>query len=218
MELGEKELIQSIWRIFMVDQILALGATDNPQETATKTYIRWQIAHQLLGPAADDFERELGNGLTRGFNIMLKAGAFPEMPPILQSEPTSGASRQASLNIRYESPFARAQRAGDIEATQRWINWIFGVEGQGGIVTVYPEARFYPDFGKIVKESAEIIGVPSEWVRNDTVVKDDIAAAKEQEAAQQQMAEVAGMAEAAGKAAPALKALMGGKGEGGPQV
>lgn len=207
MELGEGELIKSIWRIFMVDQILALTTVDNPNETATKTYIRWQIAHQLLGPSGDDFERELGQCLRRSFNILYRANQLPPFPMSLSANPNDPDAKPASLNIRYESPFARSQRSGDIEAAQRWMAWIYGEQGKGGLIEIYPEARFYPDVPKVIKEGAKILGVPAEWIRNQDQIDADVEQSKQQEADDKQKAEMMALAQGIGQAGPGVKAL-----------
>ncbi len=206
MLLCEERLIASIQRIFFMDQIAALGATNNPQETATRTYIRWQLCHQMLGPAAGNMEIGLLQPIIhRAFNIMYRAGAFGEIPenllPEEQVRKQGRQAKQASMSIRFDSPFARAQRAGDVEAFSRWIGRF------AGMAQVYPEVLALPDIQTAMRDSAQIEGVPGSWVKDKDVVDKELANKKAQEQEDNMMGQAGGIAQAGGKIAPLLKAV-----------
>ncbi len=204
MLLCEERLIQSINRIFFMDQIAAISSEENPGETATRTYLRWLLYQQMLGPAAGNFEGGLLQGtIQRAFNIMYRAGEFgrPPMPLMGEREARGQPAKQTSLSIRFDSPFARAQRAGDVEAFTRWMSRFLP------LAEAYPQVIDIPDMDVAMRESAQIEGVPGSWVKDKDVVEEERAVKEQTAADDKAKMEAALAAEALGKAAPAIQAI-----------
>ncbi len=105
------------------------------------------------------------------------------------------------MSIRFDSPFARAQRAGDVEAFSRWIGRF------AGMAQVYPEVLALPDIQTAMRDSAQIEGVPGSWVKDKDVVDKELANKKAQEQEDNMMGQAGGIAQAGGKIAPLLKAV-----------
>lgn len=125
-----------------------------PNVTATEVVKRIELMQRRLAPVLGRLQAELLNPLIeRVFGVMYRAGAFPELPEEL---PAMG---DPDIDIEYVSPLARAQKAGDIEAINRWLGLLASVRES------FPEMMDHADTDEIPQVLAELMGVPAKAVR-----------------------------------------------------
>lgn len=191
----EEELRKSIRQIFYVDQILALLEVQKTEMTAYEYAKKTELLFRLLGPVYGRLEWEfLHRIIDIAFDVMFTAGAFS--PPPEEIFDTDG-----EIDVEFQNPIAKAQRAGDVEA----IN--LAVQDLAPLGQIFPQVwdAFDPD--KTRAHVFEIRGVPAKVTRSD----EEIAAVREAKVKQDQaelaMAEAAQIAETMGKAAPMVKVL-----------
>lgn len=162
-----------IRRIMMADQ---LPPVDAPTKTATEFYARAAMIRQLLGPLFGRFQAEdLAPTIARVFGLALRSGQLPPMPTSLTD---------ASLNIRYQSPLARAQKLEDVAAIERLQNNAM-VMAQGG----KPEALDLIDSDESLRIMADSLGAPSKVLRDEKAVAKLRDERQKQQAAEQQAAQ-----------------------------
>jgi hypothetical protein len=116
---------------------------------------------EMLGPL---IEREL--------DILARAGVLPPMPDAL-------VERGGEVDIEYVSPLNRSQRAEEGVAILRTLESVVPLAQLDPNVML----RFNPD--QIVKELAEINGVPAKILRSDEEVQAILAQQQQQIQAQQ---------------------------------
>jgi hypothetical protein len=195
--LKEEELRKSIRGIFYVDQILALLEVSKSEMTAFEFARKIELLFRLLGPVYGRLEWEyLYRVVDTVFDILLAAGEFSPPPPEVMM--TDG-----QIDIEFQNPIAKAQRAGDAEAIMMAVNDLAPL-GQ-----IFPQMWDRIDPDKTALGVLEIRGVPARWTRSD---KEMMALREERQKQNQQDLELertAQLAEAAGKAAPALTAMAG---------
>jgi len=109
-----QELKASIRQIFLNDQLQLLNG--GTQMTAFEVQQRVQQNMFFMAPWLSHLEPEmLSKIVLRSFNIMLRAGRFPEAPEVLGGT--------FDIDIIYDSPLARAQRQNDVVAIDQTIEF-----------------------------------------------------------------------------------------------
>jgi flagellin-specific chaperone FliS len=150
---------------FFTDLFLAL--TNNVNMTATEVIQRTQEKMLMLGPVLGRLQNELLDPIIRRtFNILLRRGAFPEVPQSLVD---------ADYDIIYVSPLAKAQRA----AQAQDINTFLSIIGQ--MSQILPEVLDNIDGDEIVQKLSKIYSVDPSVIRES----DDVDNLREQRAAAQ---------------------------------
>jgi len=96
-----------------------LRLSRDPRMTATQVLELVEETLRVLGPFLGRVQDELlGPLIDRTFGILLRAGAFPPPPPVLEGE---------SLTVEYESPAVKAQRLSEVRALGQlddiFLNW-----------------------------------------------------------------------------------------------
>ena len=161
---------------------------DAPAMTATEAMLRAQEKGALLAPTMGRQQSEmLGPLIERELDILARSGILPPMPKAL-------AERGGDVEIQYVSPLNRSQRAEEGVAILRTLEAIAPIAQLDPSVMM----RFNPD--AIVKELAEINGVPAKILRSD----EEIAEMRQQ---QSQQAEAQALLQAAPIAANSAKTL-----------
>jgi hypothetical protein len=161
---------------------------DAPSMTATEAMLRAQEKGALLAPTMGRQQSEmLGPLIERELDILARSGILPPMPKAL-------ADRGGDVEIQYVSPLNRSQRAEEGVAILRTLEAIAPIAQLDPSVMM----RFNPD--AIVKELAEINGVPAKILRSD----EEIAEMRQQQA---QQAEAQALLQAAPIAANSAKTL-----------
>lgn len=194
-----QELKEAVKKMFYADQLQMPDQT--PQMTATEVNVRYELMQRVLGPTLGRLESEyLDPMVTRAFKIMQRAGKFDPPPAKL----LEAQSKNPKLNTRYEGPLQRAQKSGDVAAVQQLEQ------------TFEPLLPTNPnlltdniDLDGIVRHTAEVLGIPSEFIKDAEEVEQAQQERQQQQQQEQQMAQAHATADAAGKAAPMVKALHG---------
>jgi head-to-tail connecting protein len=200
-ELLEADMERAIDDMYYVaDLLLPEGGR---QMTAYEVEKRVQEKQALLGPTMGRLVSELLMPLfTREFALMSRAGAFAPPPPELLEALEAG---QADLDVEWEGPLARAQRAYELVAIDRQM------EGTAALASVHPELWDLYDLDAQERRRSEITGYPADIMRDPHIVQQIRQGRAEQQAQQARAAALAQIAESAGKAAPALKLITGDK-------
>lgn len=183
-----ERLQRSVRKVLMADQLEPQMKAGTPP-TATEMLIRTELIRQLLGPVYGRMQSEFLQWLvTRCFGIAYRAGIFRPAPRSLT---------QRVVSVRYVSPIARAQKAVDVQAMDRYEATIAQQAGAG-----LTDAVDLYDWDESRRHRAELLGVPAKLIPDEDVVKAkrDARAKAQQQVQQQQM-----MAAAVEKAAPALQ-------------
>jgi len=149
-EMMVSDLRMAIKEVYYTDQI---QLQKKAQMTATESTIMFELMQRLLGPIFGRMEIEIFSPMIeRVFGIMYREGAFLEEPPAL---------RNRELDIQYVGPLARAQRMGEFNALQKWI------ESLVPIASIKPEILDIPDWDKIVKDGGRLLSVNEKYIHND---------------------------------------------------
>lgn len=167
------DLQNAIRSIFFLDKLFLPDRTEIGEMTAFETARRLEQLQRVLGPTLGRLNAELLDPIVkRGFNIMLRGGAFGQLPRLLRE-------RGGGLEVEYVNTLSRTQRIEDVQAIQNWAQSA-GLLAQLGI----PEAIDAVNSDGAMQVLAEILGVPEEAIRGAR----EIQALREQRAqAQQQM-------------------------------
>jgi hypothetical protein len=124
---------------------------DGPQMTATEVMQRKEEFIREIGPVFGRFETDYtAPMIQRSFNIMLRAGAFGEIPPELQG---------ANIRFEFESPVNKVKQQIKASAAKLWV------AEQLQLAQVMPEALDHINVDGLAHVTHEADGVPNE-VRN----------------------------------------------------
>lgn len=184
-----KEIARAEDRIrstYYSDLFLMFAQSDRREITAREVDERHEEKLLALGPVIERLHNEnLDPAITRTYNIMQRAGLFPDPPQALQS---------MDLKVQFISTLAQAQRAVSIGGIERLAGFV------GNLVAVYPSVKDKFDADQAVDEYADATGVPP-----SVVLTDDRVAKIREDAAQ--AAQGQAMAAAAAGAADTAKVL-----------
>jgi len=193
--LKEEELRKSIRQIFYVDHILMLMEVQKTEMTAYEFAKKLGLLFQLIGPVYGRLEWEFLNQIVDvSFDVMLAAGDFPPPPPEVFAS-------DGQIDVEFQNPIAKAQRAGDVEAIT------LAIADLAPLGQIFPQIwdGFDPD--KTRQQIFDIRGVPATVVRSDKEVATVRAARQQQDQAEQMMGEALAATEAMKNVAPMAKAM-----------
>lgn len=160
---------------------------ERPQATATEVMELVKEKGLFIAPAIGGLQAEhCGATIDREIDVLSELGLLPPMPPLLQEA-------QGEYQIRYNSPFSRAQRSEEMAGFLRAVEVSLNVATQTGDPSVLDTFNW----DVAIPAIADISGVPESW-KNTPEQK----AALQQQRAQQQQAQMAI------QAAPGVSALM----------
>lgn len=153
----EKGALQSAIRsVFYADQ---LELKESPAMTATEVQTRYELMQRLLGPTLGRLQSDyLDPLIQRTFNILLREGQFPDLPPELEGQ-------DSSMDIVYTGPLVRAQRSDIALGTTRWL------ATAAQMSEYYPEAMDIPNMDEILRGYGTMEGVPARFMNPDNVIK-----------------------------------------------
>jgi len=194
-QIKEEELRTSIKQIFFSDQ---LNLPDKGEMREAEVLVRYELMQRLLGPAVGRIEIELLKCLVeREFGIMMRARFLPPPPPILARMGIK------EIDIEYEGPLARMQRAKEVEATQKLFK--FTAE----IASLVPDSQAMDnlDIDAGVRFEGEAVGAPSKVMRSEEEVKAIREARARRLAAEKQKQDLERLAGGIGQVTPAIKAI-----------
>lgn len=167
---------RNVRKVLMADHLTP--QTDGPAITATEASIRVELIRQLLGPVYGRMFTEFVKWLSlRCFGIAYRAGVYGPAPKSLQEK---------VLSVRALSPLARAQRAFEVAAMDRYENTL-ALEAQA---TGRMDILDNYDWDKAARLRHDLLGVPKEL----KVDEDERDAMREQRAQQQRQAQAMQMA------------------------
>lgn len=146
--------------------------------------------------------------LIRVFNLLFRAGKFPEPPPSVFVDAGEGMSAVAVPEVTLTSKLAMAIKAAENNAFNQMVALV------APIAQVDPSILDNYDMDKATRGIGRNLGVPTDWERSE----DDVASLRESRAKAAEEARAAELAQAGAKAAkdasaasPAMQAaLMGG--------
>lgn len=162
----------SIRRKFLNDKLQMVGG---PAMTATEVNAVQNEKMRILGPVLGRLQTEfLAPLINRVFNIMLRNGELPPPPEELQGRP---------VKVQYVSPISRAQKQTDAQAVQQAFEYLMP------IVQIDPSILKNFDFNEIARDSQELFGFSSKYLKSPERMKKEDQAAQEQQAKQAQMVE-----------------------------
>jgi hypothetical protein len=150
--------------------------------------------------------------LVRVFNILFRAGKFPEPPPAVFVDAGDGMAAVAVPEVTLTSKLAMAIKAAENQAFGQMMQILTPV------AQVQPDILDNYDMDKATRGIGRNLGVPTDWERSE----DDVAALREQRAQAQQQAQAVALAQGGAKAAKdasaaspeVRKAMMGGAARG----
>lgn len=111
-QLKEEEIRRSIERIYLVDVIRQLIESDKAM-TAFEYAQKLSLVMQLMGPVFGRLQEWLNAIADIGFEMLWEAGQLPPPPDVLME-------REVDIDVEYEGPLAKAQRAGEVDAINQY--------------------------------------------------------------------------------------------------
>lgn len=170
-------LQRAIRKIFMADQLEPQPKRAGEQPTATEIVVRVELIRQLLGPIYGRMQSEYLQWLvTRCFGLAFRAGVFAPAPRSILSR---------AISVTYHSPIARAQKAVDVAAMDRYELAL----GQQAAIKGEDVLDMY-EWDKANRKRAELLGVPADLIPDE----DTLAANREAKAQAMQQQNMAAMA------------------------
>lgn len=157
--------------------------------TATEVLQRSQEISMLISPITSRRERDfLSQVVARELDLLYKLGKLPPMPEELAM---LIASNKVSLQITYESPIHRAQKANEGQAIMNML------QAQAGIVQFDPSIKNAINGLRTLEELADVWGAPTKMfnTEEERAAKDEADAQAAQ--AQQMLAAAPVMADVA---------------------
>lgn len=174
------DMQRQIKEAFFVDQ---LQLKESPAMTATEVSVRYELMQKLVGPSVGQIQYDaLGPMLERTFQILLY---YRQLPP----PPEALVRAQASLDIEYLGPMAKAQRQDTMVAIERWMMSILQA------AQAFPSALDVPNIDEMVIELGHAAGVPAKIINSKAAI---MTARLQKQQEQQQMKQMA-MAESMSK-------------------
>jgi len=171
---------------------------EKPGMTATEIIAIKEETLRLMGPLAGRSHAEyLMPMVDRVVSMAARAGALSPVPEVLAQAP------RGDIDVEYEGPLARAQKAADVEAIQRWYGLMAQIAAARGSGDIFDNA----DDDEAARLAGQIYGVPTTIIRGDAQVADVRSSRLAQQQAAQRMAAIQGTLETVGRAGPGLKAL-----------
>jgi hypothetical protein len=187
----EEQLRTSIREIFYNNQ---LQLPNKVIMTATEVERVYELMQRVLGPTLGRLESELLAPLIeRSFALLADRQELPPLPAELGDD--------ANIDIEYEGPLARAQRASDTQAIERTLAVAIP------IAQLDPDALDVIDMTAVVRITAQKQGAPSAIIRSEQAVAERRAQRQQEREQMKQQAQMESFATMAGKAAPLVKSM-----------
>lgn len=167
---------------------------DGPEMTATEVIQRKEEFIREIGPVFGRLESDYtAPMIERAFNVMLRAGAFDEIPPVL---------RGRSVRFSYESPVKRIRQQTEAAAAAMWAR------EQADRAQIWPEAADVVNVDALARFEHEAGALPHQIVNSrETVARIRQARAQQLQQAQE-AAEIQSSVETMDVAASAAQKLV----------
>ena len=165
---------------------------DGPEMTATEVIQRKEEFIREVGPVFGRLESDYTAPVVeRAFSVLLRAGAFPDVPGVLGGK---------NIRFRYESPVKKIRQQVDAAAARLWVQEHI----EASINLQRPNLLDVVNFDAYSQFQAEANGVPYQIVNGREQVEAIRQARAEAQAQAQQAAALQQAAEIADKGAGAL--------------
>jgi hypothetical protein len=182
-------LQRAIRKVLMADQLEPMKKAGEPP-TATEIVVRVEMIRQLLGPVYGRMQSEFLQWLVmRCFGIAYRAGVCSPAPRSLM---------QRVLTVKYVSPIARAQKATDVQAMDRYEGSLLNkatLLGKAG--QPFEQVLDNYDWDEADRHRAELLGVPQRLIPDKDDVDEKRKARSDAQAKAAQQAQLAEVAKAA---------------------
>lgn len=174
------DLRNSIKQAFFADQ---LQLPDKTIITATEVERRLELMQQVLGPVVGRLEYELLSPMIdRAFNMLLRAEELPPMPAALANFVKQ--NQFVKIRVQYEGTLARAQRAANLAAIQKFLNLAVP------IAQIKPESLDRVDFDEMVTVIGRDTNIPATIMKTMAAVRRERRQRQAQLQQQQQVEQV----------------------------
>lgn len=177
-----EELVANIRDIFFSDLIQEPGTIESSAKTAYEVARRMERAQRILGEAVSQIRSNLLDWvIERSFGLLLRNGAFGEMPAILMDE-----NQRTDLDIQITSHLAISQQSAALENTLMFMNDVAMIAGM-----MNPEApQNSPvwdrvDLDGLIDELSQRRNVPAGVLTGE----DELEEARQEKKRQKQLAE-----------------------------
>lgn len=131
---------------------------NGPQMTATEVIARKQEFVRELGPVMGRLESDYTAPIIeRAFNVMLRAGGFAPIPPVLQGQ---------DIVFQFESPVNKIREQVEAAAARLWA------EETLALAQFDPDIVDLPNLDEIARMDADAKGLPARVVRPRSEVED----------------------------------------------
>lgn len=180
--MGIQDQIEKIRQAFYIDKLMLPPRTETGEMSAFEVSERLNQMNRVIGPVLGRLNREfLKPLLLRSFNIMLRRGQLPEMPPLLREE----YEREGfEVDVVFINQMARSQQMEDI-TNMRTLTQLVGEKA-----AIRPEVVDNLDVDAMTKKEAEILGVGT-FALNDPKRVEAIRKAREKQVQAQRLQEAA---------------------------
>ena len=159
---------------------------DAPSMTATEVLERKEEFIRTLAPVFGRLEADyIAKIVSRSFNILMRKGAFPELPQVLSGQ---------EVDFQFASPVDQARRQVEAAGMARSLELL------APFIEFDPSIMDNFDGDEIARDAPEIFGIPQRWLRSRDIIQN----MREQRAQQQQIQQVM---ENAGGLAQGVKAV-----------
>jgi len=171
-----EDLKNSIKSIFFMDKLMLPPRTETGEMTAFEIQQRLEQMQKVLGPTLSRLNSEFLTPLViRVFNVLLRAGVLPQMPPILQE-------MGINIDIKFVNPLSRAQ---EVEEINNIRSFLLNVTE---LAQADPTVLDYINGDAIVKQVAQLRAITPNLLRDDKDVQ-ALRQQRQQQQQQQQMVE-----------------------------
>lgn len=178
-----EDLKNSIRSIFFIDKLMLPPRQETGEMTAFEIQQRLEQMQKVLGPTLSRLNSEFLTPLVvRLFSILLRSGALPELPPILQQE-------GINIDIRFINPLSRAQQIEELNNIRAWLLNI------SEIAQADPSVLDLVNTDAIAREMANARSIPQELLRGEDEVEEIRAQRAQAAQAQQALEAGVGMAD-----------------------
>jgi hypothetical protein len=175
-QLKKEEYRESIRRAFFWH--LTELPEQGPQMTAREVQVRLRIMQRALGVDPGRIKSEiLEPTIGRAFNMMLRAGAFPEPPQELFDVTEEEAGGNPAIDIVYKGPLVMSQRTDDVMAIDAHVDYVLSTYER----TQDPSVLDTLDLDEAAWARGEVSSTPGKIMRG----KDQVYELRQQRAQQQ---------------------------------
>jgi len=173
---------QQIGAAFYNDLFVMLAGNDNPQMTAREVAERHEEKLLMLSPVLEQMHNEVLAPLTkRTFEICMRNGVFPPIPPELEG-------KEDALKVEFISLLAQAQKSVATPAMEKTLALA------GNLAGMVPDIIDNFNLDSAIRAHAQMSGAPEKIMRDENEVAKMRKSRQEEQQKQQQLEEAAAMA------------------------